>query len=201
MGKNAVLDGIKNHKDVFGDVASQIKKVNGSQELSDQGKANRIADIESMNESRLIASRNNLLTAIEELKGDMIATRKNQVAEGLADLDRIAFVVNGIQNNAYDETMVSDLVESFGGNPVALANIRTALASSNNYDYNTMAVELPTPTDINRVVGNLDRMIDTLKNERNVSAIMGDQDITAQLYANGSSFDSWTGYITDNIAD
>lgn len=202
MGKHEVLNGIRKHKEVFGDVASQMRKVNGSLELTDQGKASRIADIESKNDARVKASRDALLTAIDELKGELMATRKSQVAEGLADLDRIAFVVNGIQNNAYDTTMVADLMDTFSGNPVALANIRTALASSNNHDYNTMALDMPKGNDANRVINNLDRMANTLKEERPIASMLNNtDDIMSSLYVNGSTFDSWDTYITDNIAD
>lgn len=205
MSKSKVLQNIKNYGDLRGDVALEIIKIKENRDLTNQAKRNKIAEVEARNEASLKASRDALTASVKELKAELEAQRKAQVARGMDDAEKIALVVNGIKSNAFAPSMVKDLVDGFADNPIALASIRTELARSQDADYNTLAIDIPKDANSGsyRVIGNLDNIVHSLNEENSIGYQLdnADTDIATRLYVSGDTFNSWHQYITDNVAE
>lgn len=201
MSKATVLNGIRNYQGIYTDVVKQIKKIKDNQDLTDQAKATRIAKIENENAEVLAVAKRELNTIIGAYRDELTATRKAKTASGLNDAEKIALVCNGIKSGAYTATMIRDVVDAFGDNPIALASIRTELTKSGDTNYNNIAVEIPRDANMqfSRVIGGLDNITNALDAEKSISFALdhsGD-DMASALYVSGDTFNSWYDYISD----
>ncbi len=199
MSKTTAISAIKAYGKAYTDAVNSISKIRNNKELSEDGKAVRIASVVDGFNAKSEKMKADIVSELDSIKCSIDSRRQEAVSKGMASAEQINMIVSGINQSAYSLPMINDIIGTFKGNPVALETIRGALLANDREAYKSAGLEIPMNTD-SKVYRNLDSITEQLNHEPPVTTT-DRADWNIGLYQSGQTFDSWCDYISENIAD
>lgn len=198
MSKGRAISAIRKYGKEYTDTINRINKIRNDTNLSEQGKAVRIAEIASAYNSKADALRNDVIDSIGEVVAGINTRRQSAVKQGLASAEQINMIVNGINNGAYSKRMLDDIIETFSDNPIATESIRGALLKHDDERYKSRAIAIRTYNP-EKEISNLEKIADQIQHEPSVLSTGKGDDWNIGLYQSGQTFEAWENYINDNV--